>query len=59
MTRLLRGFAPAAALIAGRFQDEELPESTRAALTQPLAARGGAVVVTPLVEVALDPSNGP
>ena len=36
-----------------------MPESTRAALTQPLAALGGAVVVAPLVAVALDSGNGP
>jgi len=48
----------AAMLIVARFQDTELPESTRAALTQPLAALGGAVVVGPLVGVALDPGNG-
>lgn len=49
---------PAAALIVRRFQDGELPESTRAALTQPLAALGGDVVVAPLVAVALDSGNG-
>jgi len=50
---------PGAALIVERLQDGGLPESTRAALTQPLAALGGAMVVVPLVEVALDSSNGP
>jgi len=63
VTLAASGFAelehhPAAALIVERFQDDELPESTRAALTQPLAALGGAVVVSPLVEVALDSGNG-
>lgn len=50
---------PGAALIVERLQDGGLPESTRAALTQPLAALGGVVVVAPLVAVALDSSNGP
>lgn len=50
---------PGAALIVARLQDGGLPESTRAALTQPLAALGGAVVVAPLVAVALDSRNGP
>ncbi len=49
---------PATALIVERIQDVELPESTRAALTQPLAALGGANVVGPLVEIAFDSGNG-
>ncbi len=48
------GYTEGAALIVQRFTDPSLPESTRAALTQPLAALGGAVVIVPLVEAALD-----
>ena len=48
----------AAGLIVERFRDADLPESTRAALTQPLAALGGEIVVAPLVSAALDSTNG-
>jgi HEAT repeat protein len=50
---------PGAALIVERFEDTSLPESTRAALTQPLAAIGDAAVVASLVRVALDTHAGP
>lgn len=48
----------AAPLLVARFGDASLPESTRAALTQPIAALGGADVVAPLVDAALDPTLG-
>ncbi|NKB89771.1 MAG: hypothetical protein GKS06_16275 [Acidobacteria bacterium] len=45
-------------LLIERFQDPSLPESTRAALTQPMAVLGTAVVVAPLVDAALNSGLG-
>jgi HEAT repeat protein len=46
------------ALVVRRLQDPQLPESTRAALTQPLAALGGAPAVRALTAIALDAQLG-
>jgi HEAT repeat protein len=52
------GNGDAAPLLVERFVDPSLPESTRAALTQPIAALGDADVVPALVDAALDQSLG-